>query len=248
MARDLTSSISAYIGHFSKKVERLRAYELEEKDQIFKKNILVSILDALSRTTSNSTASNRERFTSIVKNFGEWQDHTRVSVPHLGHFLRFLRDPNFGSVRDRVHCTISKNLDGRLVYLSEDPEFVEIQKLWPAPAEQKLVSGLSLSSFTHINLLYEYRNSLIHELREPGYGMEFPEDREEPYYHLMSTLDSDDTLKGESLELVYPVNFYFRLVECVLMNLEPYLRENRINPYSCYPFGSAWMGELNRWP
>ena len=50
----------------------------------------------------------------------------------------------------------------------------------------------------------------------------------------------------QTLELVYPLNFYFLLTETVIKNVDKYLREDRIDPYGSYQFGSSWIGELNR--
>jgi hypothetical protein len=246
VARDFNSTIDVYVGHFRKKVQRLKQYELHEEDRLLKKNILVSVLDAVSRTTSNYADGNRERFTGIVANFGDWSDHTRVSAPHVKYFLRNLRSPAYEAARAFIDQVIRKNSHGGLVTLAHDPEFEELRKLWPVPAEQKLVNQLSLSSFTHLNLLYQYRNSLVHELREPGRGMEFHEKHQEPFYHGLSTVQTDGSPGEETLELVYPLNFYFALTENVLKNVERYLRKNAIDPYSCYRFGSSWVGELNQ--
>lgn len=245
MSRDLDSTISVYVGHFRDRVARLKAYELNVEDRALKKNILVSVLDAISRTTSNYADGNRERFTGIVANFGDWPDHSRVSAPHVGYFLRHLRSPIFAAARDFIAHIIQKNSHGGFVPLSSDLELEDVRKLWPVPPEQKLVGRLSLSSFTHLNLFYQYRNSLVHELREPGYGLEFHQDHEEPFYHGMSTVESDDSPVRQTLELVYPLKFYFRLTDNVIANVEQYLRHAPIDPYSCYRFGSSWTGELN---
>lgn len=245
MSRDLNSNINLYIGHFKKKVQRLRDYALDPEDRLLKKNILVSMLDALSRTTSNYADGNRERFTGIVANFGDWPHHARVSAPHVSYFLRNLRSPAYEGARALIAEIIRRNSSGQLVKLSNDPEFEEVRKLWPVSSDQKLVNQLSLSSFTHLNLFYQYRNSLAHELREPGRGMDFHENHDEPFYHGMTTIKTDGSLNEETLELVYPLNFYFGLTENVIKNVECYLRKNSIDPYSCYHFGSSWVGELN---
>jgi hypothetical protein len=245
MSRDLDSAINTYIEHFRGTVARLKAYQLDPRDRILKKNILASVLDALSRTTSNYADGNRERFTAIVANFGDWPHHTRVSAPHIGYLLRNLRSPSFAKAREFIAHTLANNADGSLVRLSSDPQLEEIKRLWPVPADLRLMNQLSLSSFTHLNLFYSYRNSLVHELREPGYGMEFSENDDEPFYHGMTTSGTNDSVERQSLELVYPLNFYFRLTESVIQNIETYLRHNRIDPYGCYRFGSSWVSELN---
>lgn len=245
MSRDLEDKISIFVEHFKTKIKRLKDYDLGAEDRLLKKNILVSIFDAISRATSNSTDGNRERFTGVVAHFGDWPDHSRVSAPHISYLLRHLRSPAFQDARQFIAETIQKNSHGGFVPLSGDPELEVLRKLWPAQIEQKLVGQLSLSSFSHLNLLYHHRNSLVHELREPGYGMEFHENHDEPFYHGMTTVGSDNLPSEQTLELVYPLKFFFCLAERVIDNVESYLRKNRIDPYTAYRFGSSWVAELN---
>lgn len=246
MSHTIDDSVGIYINHFRKKIKRLKEYDFDLEDLLLKKNILVSILDAVSRTTSNYADRNRERFTEIVANFGDWPDHSRISAPHVGYFLRGLRSPAYEAARKFISDVVRQNSNGGLVPLSSDPQFDEVRKLWPVPAEQRLSNQLSLSSFTHLNLLYHYRNSLVHELREPGRGMEFHNDHDAPFYHGVTTLESDGSAGEQTLELVYPLKFYFDLTERVLDNVERYLRNNAIDPYRCYQFGSSWISELNQ--
>ena len=133
-----------------------------------------------------------------------------------------------------------------MVELSYDPELDDLKKYWPVPVEQKLFNKLSLSSFTHLNLFYSYRNSLVHELREPGNGMEFHDEHEYPFYHGMTSFDGEDMNGERSLELVYPLKFYFWLTDNIIDNVEKYLRKNHLNPYESYSYGSSWVGELNK--
>ncbi len=245
MSRTVDEAIGIHIGHFRKTLARLKEYALHPEDRLLKKNILVSLLDAVSRTTSDYADGNRERFTGIVANFGDWPNHSRISAPHISYFLRNLRSPAYEPARKFIAEVIRQNSHSGFVTLFNDPQFDEVRKLWPVPPEQKLVNQLSLCSFTHLNLLYHYRNSLVHELREPGHGMEFHDNHEEPFYHGTTTPKDDGVAGEETLELVYPLKFYFALTERVLDNVEQYLRKNAIDPYSCYRFGSSWISELN---
>ena len=150
MLGDLESKIRTYVGHFEEKIERLKAYDLSIEDQLLKKNIIVSILDAIARATSNPSDGNRERFTGVIAHFGDWPDHSRVSAPHVSYLLRHLRSPTFEGVRRFVVDTIQKNSHGGFVPLSGDPELDALKRLWPVSVEQKLVGQLSLISFTHL--------------------------------------------------------------------------------------------------
>ena len=51
-------------------------------------------------------------------------------------------------------------------------------------------------------LFYTYRNHLVHEFREPGYGIERDDDFAAPYYHSMTSCDRGSS--ENSWELVFP--------------------------------------------
>lgn len=237
--------IQSYISHFREKVRRLSGYEFHEEDLVFKKNILVSIIDALSRVTSNPNTGNRERFTSIIRHFSNWPDHDRISAPHVGYLLNKLNSPSYEKAREFIKCTIKKNSDGRVVRLSGDPKIEEFKGVWPVQFHDKVLGQISLISFSHLNLLYAHRNSLVHEIREPGHGMEFSNDNSSPYYHGRTSFEGMSNIGTRSLELVYPLEFYLAITNSVINNIEQYLTRNDINPYHSYQFGSSWLGELN---
>lgn len=243
--RTTRDEIKAYIKHFREKVERVRGYVFHAEDNLLKKNLLVTIIDAISRVTSNPGTGNRERFTGIVSNFGGWADQSRVSAPHVEYLLRKLNSPDYENARSYIKEIIGKNSDGRLVRLSDDPELEDCRKVWPVPVQERVLGQLSLLSFSHLNLLYAHRNSLVHEFRDPGHGMEFSNDNSSPYYHGRTLFDGSDEIGQRSLELVYPMDFYFKLAETIIKNVEQYLIRNEINPYGSYQFGSSWHGELN---
>ena len=127
--------------------------------------------------------------------------------------------------------------------LSQDLNPQEVNERWPKGREQVL-GGVPLEHLQHCHLLYAYRNALVHELRPPGYGMEYG-DEEEPYYHELSTIESEHEPAVETIELVYPVPFFRKLCLSVLSKLEDYLRRNRLNPYDYYKFGTYWIDALN---
>jgi hypothetical protein len=244
--RSLNAEIEAFTNHFGRQLDRLKGYELDPEDRVLKKNVMASMIDAISRVTSNANDSHRDRFTSIVKHFGDWLEHDRVSAPHISYLLTQLRSPSFKDARSLIRNIVTNNSDGRLIQLSEDPTMTDVLAVWPVQAETKLVGRLSLTSFTHLNLLYSYRNSLVHEFREPGHGFEFSDEDELPFYHGRTMFEGDSLEGARSLELVYPLNFYYKLTENIIRNVKAYLMENRINPYDSYEFGSSWVGELNR--
>lgn len=127
--------------------------------------------------------------------------------------------------------------------MDRDPGYREVQKLWPRDKEHiKPIENVQLDSLRHVHLFYTYRNSLIHELRTPGYGIEFDKDKE-PFYHSMTDKDENEIT---SWELVYPLAFFESICETALKNLETYYTSDRIDPYHFFTFGTYWIEELNR--
>jgi hypothetical protein len=89
-------------------------------------------------------------------------------------------------------------------------------------------------------LFYTYRNSLIHELRNLGYGLEELSLEKEPSYHHFT-----DEKNEETWQLVYPLGFFEIICETCVKNLKKYLVSNNINPYNSFNSGSYWKEGLN---
>jgi len=135
--------------------------------------------------------------------------------------------------------------NGMLTPISADPDIEDIKRLWPGGQEYKFpLEDISLESLQHSNLFYTLRNSLVHELRPLGHGMDF--DRQStPYYHRLSQVG--DTLNDVllSIELVYPSQFLNALCTQCLDAFQLYFSSNSLDPYDYYTFGTYWIEELN---
>jgi hypothetical protein len=122
--------------------------------------------------------------------------------------------------------------------LEVDPILTNIARFASNEEEKKL-----LRESTHSNLLYVYRNHLIHEFREPGHGKEMDQGEESPYYHSLTNLTAGRTNK-QTWELVYPLGFFTRVVFSSLESLHEYLLKNDLDPYSFYEFGTIWKHKV----
>lgn len=121
----------------------------------------------------------------------------------------------------------------------------EVQKYWPRAQEHRApLAGIDLERLKHVNLLWFYRNSLVHEFRPLGFGIEFPDDTV-PFYMTMDDMDATGKLIPGGWELVYPVKFFADITSKSISNLETYLRDNGLNPISSYDVGSYWLQGLN---
>ncbi len=246
MPVSINEEITAFVKYFRSSLSRLKVYELAPEDRFWKKTVIVSILDSLSVVAfPYSGVGHRERVVCLIESFSSWKNSRRLSVPHLHQFITKVSDTRFDSAREEVDRILGKFGPGEFVPLDNDPKVEDFVCVWPIGPKDKVPNfKLGLNSFTHASLFYYQRNNLVHEFRESGYGSEHVSGESEPFYQPKENISNSGCL-SVSFELVYPLSFYFSLVESVIDRLEEYLIEGQINPYSCYSFGSSWIKELN---
>ena len=243
----LDETIDRFISHFRGQSARIASLGAERDHNLFKKSLYVAVLDALARSVYPQKG-NRDRFVAFIREFGSWKEADRVSLPHLATLLSKVPDPAFSQVRQYALAEIAKWSEGQMVTLSRDPSYDTIRKLWPQDKDGRFpLAQISLESLQHVHLLYAFRNSLVHELRQLGYGVEREQDKE-PYYMSCTSLGPgiDAADSGEKTwELTYPVTFFETLCACTLLRLEKYLKKDRLDPYASYRFGTYWISGLN---
>ncbi len=197
---------------------------------MYQKILLVSIIDTLGRARFPDVHQNKERFILLIKECSDWQDSRRISLPQLSLSLQSIESTD-GRLADDVRKRLGSWESGRIHRISEvDPLIDEIIGLANSESEHKFITDAE-----HASLLYTYRNHLVHEFRQPGYGMEISDDDTSPYYHGMF-----DSKNDHSWELVYPRSFFLNIVRSVLSSLKRHLIENKLDPYSFYKFGTIW--------
>lgn len=238
---DLKEDIDRFIGFFKDKLDTVKTANFGESDALLKKTLYVGFIDALSGTVSHKKKGNRERFVSFVETFTDWKHCNRVSLPHLVRLIQKVPDPEFSNLRKFAYERYDAWDEVRIIGLDFDPEYEEVKKLWPSNVPKPL-EDIQLSSLTHANLFYRYRNSLVHELRKPGYGVEYKDEENAPFYHSMLNPDTEES----SWALVYPLGFYESLLESAMSLLRKYYETERINPYSQSTFGNYWIEVLNQ--
>lgn len=246
-SKDPEDSIDRFCGYFTDQVAEIGALE-STHGELYRKLLFVGVLDTLAGTLM-PRRSNKERFTGFVRRFCKWPDGERVSLPHLVQLLRKNPDPAFGSLRKWALAKYDQLPvhSGVLMPITQDPIFDDVKREWPTSSDHRTpIDGVDLAALTHINLLYTYRNALVHELRMLGYGMDFGEKRVDPYYHGMSSVGEDPELILSTVELVYPWRFLQQLCATAIGEIKSYLLDNRLNPYDSFVFGTYWLRELNR--
>ena len=196
----------------------------------FKKVLYLIEIDTLSRAALPRVSGNRQRVVQFIDVCSNWGDKDKVSAVQL----KFALEENgilSGQLYDSVIQRINSWAYGRIMRPNDDLTFGEAQGQ-SAPSESKYVNDAR-----YVELLYTYRNHLLHEFREPGYGMDLGADLPStPYY-----LGVDRLSTGEgSWELVFPVQFLRDLCEECINGLEAQLSRNNQNPYDAYKFGTMW--------
>lgn len=216
---EIYAGIKQFIEHF-----RDQATELSQvKPLVYRKILYATALDPIARAAFGKADGNRARILKLINELTEWNDRDRVSLPQLS--LTLNEQGSSSVLSEYVESELQKWSAGVILRLDNSPCFSELENL-AAPKEMKNLNACRYSS-----LFYTYRNNLIHEFREPGYGMEMASDQGKPYYHSMM---------DNPWQLVFPVGFFERLYEESLVGLEAFLTKNYIDPYNQFEFGSIW--------
>ncbi len=239
MNNEIEENVDRFLEFFQGKLEVIKKAEFGNSTKLFKKILYLGIIDALSKTVTIPKMGNRERIVSFLQYFTNWEDQTRVSLPHLIRLLSKVPDPQFSELREYSYEKYDQWVDGSVIALDNDLTSEEVRKLWPKNIPKPL-EDIQIEHLQHANLFYRHRNSLIHEMRVPGYGSEFSADNV-PFYHSRSMLEDESI----TWELVYPTGFFHQICTDGIRKLKEYYLRDRIDPYEHYTYGSYWIEGLN---
>lgn len=248
MTSQLGKNIERFEKYFRNQLCEIQALKTESAE-LYQRLLYSSLLDTLAGIAfpDGKNRDRRDRYISFLKKFCEWPDGDRVSIPHLAQLLQMVSDPEYKKVREWAFNKSETHPvhGGTIVAISYDPSFEEIKSHWPNNELNIELEGkkIWIEQLQHFNLLYAYRNTLVHEFRIPGYGIEVDD---APYYHLLrhSNANGDDI--SQTIELVYPHQFLFQLCNSGLNQLVLNFTSSGANPYDSRKFGTYWINELNR--
>jgi hypothetical protein len=212
-----------------------------------RKILYVSFIDSLSGLVYPTSSQNRERFTTFVVRFGAWLNAERVNTPHLARALTLNPDPEY----DRVRRVVLDNLEswntGDLVKIDQDLEAGVIGTHWPQGRKhEQPVEGAPWQHLKHVELLYAYRNALVHGFRPLGHDAEVPEDSEPYYLHTAEISPPPSEGSSEYWELIYPTAFLRTLARTLFQATRDHICSNNIDPVAVLRGGRYWLRELNR--
>jgi hypothetical protein len=223
-----TAAIETFFQHFEDVLHNIHRLSAGRHTETFQKLLCVSVIDTLSKCAYPKMRSGKHRFTCFVRAFGGWAEHSRVSLPELRRFLLSKNSDDYGRLKQLVDSKMANWSDGRTIYLDQDPQFEEVLELWPLKPKQ-------LERFQHLQLLYTYRNTLVHELRRTGRGFDFSDDR--PFYHTLQELDTGRV----AWELSYSVGFFESLTSSCLGNVKKEFMSADRDPHESFDLEGAWV-------
>ncbi len=213
------TGVSRFVAHFQSQVKSLEQVE----SLMLRKLLYATALDPLARAAFGNIG-HRTRMVRLIDELTTWDGRELVSLPQLKLALSEAKRGR-GRLAREVRCQLGNWQPGLVIPIANSPKQSELLPL-ATPAEEKLINACLYS-----NLFYTYRNNLVHEFREPGYGIELSTDGDFAYY--------TSTINGP-WELVFPVRFFSSLFEEVLVELKAYLIRNNIDPYNQFEYGSLW--------
>ena len=237
--------IEYFCGYFSDQARVINALVVDmeaakgtdqERHQIrfYKKSLLITHIDTLAgiRYTEKRypqlNKKNKDRFIQFLETSGAWPEGHMVSIPFLAEYTKNGKIGD-GRLKDHITQKLGANYEegsfNLLASVIDDPLELLIE-LSSTEQEEK-----AINENRHFELMYRYRNYLVHESREPGNAMEVVPENEAHYHGYIGE---------DRLFLAYPLNLFQRILEHSIAYVESYLKENGIDPYD-------YVKETVRW-
>jgi hypothetical protein len=176
---------------------------------------------------------NRLKFLAAIRRFGKWRDSQKISRPYLERLLtRVKNDPQFDPVHEYLKDLPLLPNDS-IVSTSHDLDPKWFEKNWPrnskGPVKIEIKKGVkkSFHDLKHDELIYAFRNSLVHETRALSREAEIPP-HSVPFYHRKR----DTTVRPHRKYWVlkHPPKFLETLALNILHGMEDHFRKRKVNP------------------
>jgi hypothetical protein len=221
-------AIDRFIQYFEEQRQKIE----QVNPLLYRKVLYATALDPIARAAFGNMDAHRDRVSRVLSDLMSWTHADRISLPQLCMTLSehgLESEPLYAIAHDQLSHWPS----GHILGLDRSPKLCELTHL----ATDKRLSEI-LTSCQYVSLFYTYRNNLVHEFREPGYGVEMSSDDSQPYYHSMSHSDGND-----SWQLVFPVGFFSEIYLGALNSLRAHLMKADVDPYDRFNFGSRWRAK-----
>lgn len=237
---DLKQKIEKFFTFFHNLVSNAKDIKCDHS-HLFSNSMCYLIIDTLSKAVFPKLKSNSERVIKFIKQFGNWPDGERLSLPSIYRLIEIIPDSFSKELIDLIK---SKMANYRVHYsIKDDPFISEINQLWPNDLPEPYIKFKRITLFQHWSFFYSYRNDLMHELKMSGEG--HIQGSNDPYYYLTCI---GSTFKSKKYyRLFYPPVFLTNLVSNCLDSTKRYFEENNKNPYDSFDYGIFIFQELNNY-
>lgn len=227
-------------------------------EKVHSKILCCSIFDALSKSVFPDIKGNRQRYIELVRLCDQWPESQKVSLLHLVRLLeKEAVIPN--KFRELIELSndlflknfkLSNNVLSNTVPATADISFKELLTVWPKNKNGNPIqlAGVQPSQLKHENLFWCYRNSIVHEYRNPGNGVELGSSQPDlAFYQEVYSLDekSDSIAVSSRWELIYPVNLFIKLCKYAIEIACNHHFKNRTSPFEAYASGTYWLPTFN---
>jgi len=234
MQIQISEKIESFFDYFRRLLNGVSSTKFEFSPFVCQSILLCSMLDTLSKCVYDYLPNN-VRFICFVDDFTGWKCKDRISLIQLFYFMQKENHLKYNETK--------AFLNDRFSGLTPDVIYKASRDLLLSDIPHPKVIEEEIRQFTYSNLLYKFRNSVVHEFKTLGDGMDFGE-ISEAYYHSLSHLDVDDNntiIEKITWELVFPTKYLATLVSQSIDNLQAYCIANKINPYEHYYFENTWL-------
>lgn len=244
-------NVHFFIDHFRKKVDWLANLPSDQESVVIKKLVLVAVIDSLA-SVANPGCKVQKRFAEFVQDYTSWENHRRVSLPHLDQLLSTacLTGVDLAGF-EKLRAYVSEQFSAwpsdapAPIYIDLDPTLDAIQDLWPSndKGDFRKLRKIVPKDVSHGALLYYYRNFLVHELREPVFNLETGIDS--PYYSYTPRFNAVIGQYENDWPLHYPLSFFEMLARTAMDQYEKRMIEEGCDPLERYRTNTFWLRDLN---
>ena len=111
------TELSMYVDYFTSELQAVAQLE----DRLFRKILIVTMIDSWSRAVYPDEVVHRKRFTDFVRNYSDWEDVERVNPCHLRQLLDGHGDEADSELQVETQKIVAGRRRGKMVGVSKDP-------------------------------------------------------------------------------------------------------------------------------
>lgn len=226
MIMGVYENINKQYFYLKKQIENIRKL----RNRTYKKMLFLQMLDAFGHVRYIG-GTNKERVIRLLDAYSAWEDKDRVSIVQLKSNLDQIlkkQEKDDSKVYKFVREQLAFLKTGKVYGANIDPSISQIMEL----AKEK--EKESIKSARYLELFYRYRNKVVRQFNEPGYGKRSKQYQDNAYYY------ADDN----SWQLVFPVELLAALCTACLEGIRKHLLEENIDP--CDKFSNDDMWSVQR--